>query len=127
MDNVMKSEKRTQPPFECQLVIQLEEERQEMLVRINGSFLDDVPQGISQRETLPQHQVGQDQSGRSTHAHDAMHQHFPCRAGWRNVKGNRENVQKTINVLIHCTIFVLQGSMHEVNCRFKVLTEVEAV
>lgn len=63
MDNVMKSEKRTQPPFECQLVIQLEEERQEMLVRINGSFLDDVPQGISQRETLPQHQVSQDQSG----------------------------------------------------------------
>lgn len=63
MANVTKSEKRTQPPFDRQLFLQLEEERQEMLVRINGSFLDDVPQSISQRQTLPQHQVGQDQSG----------------------------------------------------------------
>lgn len=64
MANVMKelikrergmSEKRTQPPFECQLFIQLKEERQEVLVGVNGSFTEDVPQSISQRETLPQH------------------------------------------------------------------------
>lgn len=77
------SEERTQPPFECQLFIQLEEERQEVPVGVNGSFLDDAPQSVSEWETLPQHEVSQDQSGRSTHAHDAMHQHFTCRAGWR--------------------------------------------
>lgn len=57
------SEKRAQPPFECQLLIQLEEQRQEVPVGVNGSFLDDTPQSVSQRETLPQHEVSQDQSG----------------------------------------------------------------
>lgn len=57
------SEKRTNPPFECKLLIQLEEERQEVLVGVNGSFFDDAPQSIFQGETLPQHQVHQDQSG----------------------------------------------------------------
>lgn len=59
MASVMRgmSEKRTQPPFECQLFIQLEEEGQEILVGVNGSFLDDTPQSFSQRETLTKHQV----------------------------------------------------------------------
>ncbi len=77
------SENRAQPPLECQPFIQLEEERQEIPVWVNGSFLHDTPQSISQGETLQQHQVSQDQSGRSTHAHDAVHQHLSCRAGWR--------------------------------------------
>lgn len=67
------SEKRTQPPFKCQLFIKFEEEGQEVPVRVNGSSLDHMLQSISQRETLPQHQVCQDQSGRSTHTHDAVH------------------------------------------------------
>lgn len=60
---VIASEKRTQPPFECQLVVQFEEEREKMFVGVYGPFLSDVPQGISQSEMLPQHQIRQDQSG----------------------------------------------------------------
>lgn len=52
---------------------------------------------------------------------------FPVGQGGDMRKEIEKMCKKTINVLIHCTIFVLQGSMHEVNCRFKVLTEVEAV
>lgn len=54
------SEKRTQSPFECQLFIELEEEGQEVPVGVNGSFLDHMPQSVSQRKMLPQHQVCQD-------------------------------------------------------------------
>lgn len=34
-----------------------------MFVGVYGPFLSDVPQGISQSEMLPQHQIRQDQSG----------------------------------------------------------------
>lgn len=77
------SENRTQSPLSCQLFIQLEEEGQEVPVGVNGSFLDNMLQSISQSKTLPQHQVCYDQSGRSTHAHDAVHQDFSCREGWK--------------------------------------------
>lgn len=59
---VKASEKRTKPPFECQLVVQLEEEREKMFVGVYGPFLSDPPQGISQSEALPQHQICHDQS-----------------------------------------------------------------
>lgn len=76
----LTSEKRTQPPFLCQLFIQLEEERQEVPVGENGSFLDNVSQSVPQRKMSPRHEVGQDQGGRSAHAHDAVHQHLSCDA-----------------------------------------------
>lgn len=39
--------------------------------------------GLHQRQVLSDHQVGQHQSGRAAHSHDAVHQHFACRAGRR--------------------------------------------
>lgn len=74
----MRSEKRTQPPSERQLFVQFEEQRQEVPVGVNRSFLDDSSQSFSQSETLMEHQIRKNQSGRSTHAHDAMHQNFTC-------------------------------------------------
>ena len=97
------SEKRTQPSLERQLSVQLEEQGQEVAIGVNGSFLDDLPQSVSQRKTLPQHQVHQDQGGRSTHSHDAVHQHFPCRAGCR-MRDRTDVFDGTLWVSHSCTL-----------------------
>lgn len=124
---VFVSEKRTQPPFVCQLFIHLEEERQEIPVWINGSLLDDKPHGLSETETLPQHEISQDQSGGAAHAHDAMHQHLPCGAGWRMRERKQLNVKRLGVTLQCCTIFALQPFVYEVRRCFQVLTEIEPV
>lgn len=123
------SENRTQPPLSCQLFIQLEEEGQEVPVGVNGSFLDNMLQSISQSKTLPQHQVRYDQSGRSTHTHDAVHQNFSCRKGWKISWGPalEKKKKKQYNIHIQFTIFAHQGFVYEVSCRFKVLTEVKVL
>lgn len=70
------SEERTQSPPACELCVEGEEVEQEVLVWVNGSFPAHMRQGITECETLAQHQVRQDQRRRATHAHNAMHQHL---------------------------------------------------
>ena len=58
-------------------MVQVEQQRQEVPVGVNGSALDHMIHGVGERETAPQHQKRQHQSGRAAYTHDAMHQDLP--------------------------------------------------
>lgn len=127
------SKKKTQPPSECKLIIQFKQERKEIPVGVNGSFLGNMSHSIPQREMLTQHQVSQDQRCRPTHAHDAMHQNLSCRAprGKKiEIMSNEWQAWLMCGAgisFIYCTSFALQGFVYEVGRRSEVLAEVEGV